>query len=145
MPTEGLALMTYTVRAARWAHGWELDIEGVGVTQSHNLAGAEEMVRDYLSADIGDAAAATVEVRIVPDLGGIERVAAEVRDTNAALAKAVTAAGERSREVAQRLLDEGLTGSDAAAVLGVSKQRLSQLRRRAPPALDSFRSEQRRS
>ena len=36
-----MALMsTYTVRAKRWKHGWELHIDGVGVTQSRNLADA---------------------------------------------------------------------------------------------------------
>ena len=41
-------MSTYTVRATRWAHGWELHIDGVGVTQSRNLDGAEQMVRDYI-------------------------------------------------------------------------------------------------
>lgn len=121
--------MTYTVRATRWAHGWELDIAGVGVTQSRTLADAEMMVRDYLSADIGDEAATSAEVHIVPDLGGLELEAASVRATNDALSKASRDAAERSRQVARRLLDEGLTGADAAAVLGISKQRMSQLRK----------------
>jgi hypothetical protein len=34
---------------ARWAHGlWELEVLGVGVTQSATAEGAEEIVRDYL-------------------------------------------------------------------------------------------------
>ncbi len=41
-------MSTYTVRAKRWKHGWELHIDGVGVTQSRNLDGAEQMVRDYI-------------------------------------------------------------------------------------------------
>jgi hypothetical protein len=44
------AMSTYGVRARRWAHGWELHVEGVGVTQSRNLDGAERMVRDYIEA-----------------------------------------------------------------------------------------------
>jgi len=49
---------TYKVTARRWRprrpwrrRGWELDIEGVGVTQSHSKGDAERMVRDYLDAD----------------------------------------------------------------------------------------------
>jgi hypothetical protein len=30
-------MKTYKVRAKRWAHGWELRIDGVGVTRSHSL------------------------------------------------------------------------------------------------------------
>jgi hypothetical protein len=41
-------MSTYTVRAKRWKHGWELHVDGVGVTQSRNLDGAEQMVRDYI-------------------------------------------------------------------------------------------------
>ncbi|MDP9241159.1 MAG: hypothetical protein M3O55_11090 [Actinomycetota bacterium] len=40
---------TYSVRAQPWAHGWELYIEGVGVTLSATLADAERQVRDYIS------------------------------------------------------------------------------------------------
>ena len=36
-------MRTYSVRAKRWEHGWELHIEGVGVTQSHGLKDAEMM------------------------------------------------------------------------------------------------------
>jgi hypothetical protein len=64
-----VAMTTYVVRAKRWAHGWELHIDGVGVTQSHTLGGAEQMVRDYIETltdrDVSDAT-----VVIEPDLGG---------------------------------------------------------------------------
>jgi hypothetical protein len=39
---------TYNVTAKRWKHGWELHIDGVGVTQSRTLDTAEQMVRDYI-------------------------------------------------------------------------------------------------
>ena len=41
-------MSTYTVRAKRWKHGWEMHVDGIGVTQSRNLDGAEQMVRDYV-------------------------------------------------------------------------------------------------
>jgi hypothetical protein len=63
-------MTTYVVRAKRWAHGWELHIDGVGVTQSRMLGGAEQMVRDYVETltdrDVSDAT-----VVIEPDLGGL--------------------------------------------------------------------------
>ena len=43
-------MSTYTVHAKRWKHGWELHIDGVGVTQSRNLDGAEQMVRERVAA-----------------------------------------------------------------------------------------------
>jgi methanogenic corrinoid protein MtbC1 len=54
------AMTTYVVRAKRWAHGWELHIDGIGVTQSRILDGAEQMVRDYIETltdrDVSDSA-----------------------------------------------------------------------------------------
>ncbi|MFD0560132.1 hypothetical protein ACFQ3B_24195 [Stackebrandtia endophytica] len=38
------------VRTVRWAHGWELHISGVGVTQCDTLSHAAAMVRDYLGS-----------------------------------------------------------------------------------------------
>jgi hypothetical protein len=71
-------MTTYVVRAKRWAHGWELHIDGVGVTQSRTLDGAEQMVRDHVKTltdrDVNDAT-----VVIEPDLGGLEAKVADVR------------------------------------------------------------------
>ena len=52
------------VRATPWAHGWELDIIGVGVTQARNLREAEAMVRDYLALDLGEVEAINAKVTI---------------------------------------------------------------------------------
>ena len=50
----------YEVRAVRWEHG---HIQGKCVTQSHTLAEAEAMVRDYLEMDdVPDAATARIVV-----------------------------------------------------------------------------------
>ncbi len=53
--------MMYNVRAKRWEHGWELHIDGVGVTQSRSLRDAEMMARDLISRRTG-ASAGTFEV-----------------------------------------------------------------------------------
>jgi hypothetical protein len=63
------AMSTYKVRAERWKHGWELHIDGVGVTQSRNLLGAEQMVRDYIEA-LTDHDTADDIVNIKPEVGG---------------------------------------------------------------------------
>ena len=124
---------TYTVQAKRWARGWELhifDAEGaeVGVTQSHTIAGADRMVRDYLAL-LFDAEPDSFELDIRPDLGA--DVAAEVERARRATREAEQAQKDAARRwsaLARHLKEErGLTGGDVAAVLDVSPQRVSQL------------------
>ena len=72
-------MSTYTVRAKRWKHGWELHIEGIGVTQSRNLDGAEQMVRDYIET-LTDHDTADDAVIIHPEVGsGLDEAADAVR------------------------------------------------------------------
>jgi hypothetical protein len=54
---------TYTVDAKRWEHGWELHVEGVGVTQSKSLHSAASVAREYISLaeDISDESTIDVE------------------------------------------------------------------------------------
>ena len=119
---------TYTVDAKRWEHGWELHVEGVGVTQSKSLHSAASVAREYISLaeDISDESAIDVEIRPQIDNAlGQEVIAAR---------KAVQELGERQREVAalsraaaRDLAESGLSGADIAVVLDVSPQRVSQL------------------
>lgn len=57
-PEETAQLTTFRVRAKRWEHGWELHVEGVGVTQTPRLTEAEAVAREYIAMalDIDDAA-----------------------------------------------------------------------------------------
>lgn len=121
-------MTTYDVTARRWAHGWELHVDGVGVTQSRTLASAEDMVRDLivLALDLDDDA--EFDVRITPVLEG--NLAAEAEAAREAVRKAEQARSEaaaRSRKVARELKAAGLSGADIAAMLKVSTQRVSQL------------------
>jgi predicted XRE-type DNA-binding protein len=120
-------MSTYTVRAKRWKHGWELHIEGIGVTQSRNLDGAEQMVRDYIET-LTDHDTADDVVVIQPQVGnGLDEAAEGARQAIAEAEQALRAAAARSRQVAQRLRQEGLSGRDIAVILHVSAQRVSQL------------------
>lgn len=121
-------MTTYHVTAKRWAHGWELHIDGVGVTQARTLLSAEDMVRDYvaLTLDLDDDS--SFEVHIRPELDG--NLAEEVETARQAVRDAEQAqrdAAAQSRTIARRLKEAGLSGSDIAAVLKVSTQRVSQL------------------
>jgi len=121
------AMSTYTVRATRWAHGWELHIDGVGVTQSRNLDGAEQMVCDYIESLTGRDTS-NDEVTIKPEVGnGLDEATQAARDAVTAADRAVRDAAAQSRQAARDLKDAGLSGRDIAAILRVSAQRVSQL------------------
>ncbi len=120
-------MSTYTVRAKRWKHGWELHIDGVGVTQSRNLDGAEQMVRDYIET-LTDHDTTDDSILIHPVVGGgLDEAVQAARENLDEAERALRAAATRSRQVAQRLKQEGLSGRDIAAILHVSAQRVSQL------------------
>jgi hypothetical protein len=122
-----VAVKTYIVRAKRWEKGWELHIDGVGVTQSHGLSDALSMAKEYIALRTGDLRS-TFHARLEIELGdGLDAVVEQTRRRVAAATEAQKAAAEESRKVARKLKAEGLTGRDIAAVLGVSPQRVSQL------------------
>ncbi len=118
---------TYQVIARRWEHGWELHIDGVGVTQARNLAEAETMVRHYVALDL-DVADDSFDVAITPEIGGgVDEEMRSAREASRRAEEMVREAAARSRLAAWHMHKRGLTGGDIAAVLGVSKQRVSQL------------------
>ena len=116
----------YKVTATRWARGWELHIEGVGVTQSRTLHDAEEMIRSYLAMEVGERRAESAEIHVNVEVDGMDEVR-KVRREIDHLAEEQKRVARDSRALAKRLKADGLTGSDAAHVMGVSEQRFSQL------------------
>lgn len=119
---------TYNVRAVHWAHGWELHIDGVGVTQSHGLKDAKNMIRDYIALDLGEDAVKDATISITFDLpGGLAERARAVRHETVAAAKAQERAARHSRKVVRELKQAGLPQTDIAEMLGVSRGRVSQL------------------
>lgn len=119
---------TYTVTAKRWEGGWELHIDGIGVTQSRTLANAAQQVSDYI-ATLTDADVAPERIRVLPDLSsGLLAEADKARIDVRAAAAAQEAAARRQREVARRLREEEhLSVTDTATVMNVSRGRVSQL------------------
>ncbi|WP_224404091.1 hypothetical protein [Pseudonocardia sp. ICBG1034] len=123
---------TYFVTAHRWERGWELHIadaagQEVGVTQCRTLGGAEAMVRDYLALDDRDGDA-PLEIRPVFDPAVQEQVTASRARIRAAQLEQEAAAKE-SRAAVARLDELGLSGTEIAQVLQLSKQRVSDLRK----------------
>jgi uncharacterized protein (DUF849 family) len=117
---------TYHVAAKRWKHGWELHIDGVGVTQSRTLESAEQMVRDYIET-LTDKDVSGDKVVITPDLGELDGKVATVRELLAAADRQQQEARSSYRALAADLRAAGLSVSDTAAILGVSRGRVSQL------------------
>jgi len=116
----------YEVRARHWSGGWELHIDQIGVTQVRTLDRAERQVRDYLETLLDmDLSAAVVE--IIPDLGGLEVQVREAKERSRAAEAAQLEAARQARKVAMSLRNRGLSVSDTAKVMGVSRGRISQL------------------
>jgi hypothetical protein len=125
--TRTALMTTYNVIARHWKRGWELHIEGIGVTQCRSLAEAEAMVRDYVESLTGAAVGDAVVV-ITPEVGGgLDEQARAAREATAAADRATRAAAAQSRRSARDLRAAGLSGRDIAAILRVSAQRVSQL------------------
>lgn len=123
-------MTTYTAHAKRWKHGWELHIDGVGVTQSKTLNDAEEMVRDYIVLDTG-VAPESFNVEILPEVGsGLDERVRAARRASAEADKMQRSAAAQSRDAARGLRKAGLSGREIAIVLRVSPQRVSQLLRK---------------
>ena len=116
----------YTVRAVKWSGGWELHIDGVGVTQVRTLDKADAQVHDYLETLLGENVD-DVDVTLVPQLGGLENEVVQTRREIKEAASAQMLAAEHSRKIARELRGKGLSVTDTAAVLGVSRGRVSQL------------------
>lgn len=119
--------MNITATAHKWDGGWELWLDGEAATQVTTLDKAEQQVRDYLDTVEPDVDHNDWTVTVVAELGELgERVRA-ARSATVAAASAQEAAAKASREVARDLREAGLSVTDSAVILGVSRGRVSQL------------------
>jgi len=121
------------VAARRWEHGWELSVsDGRGplvVLPVRRLSAAERMVRDFVACQDG-IDPRSVEVRVTVAFGtALDDEIAAVRAALEDAERAQREAAARSRSLALRLREAGLSGADIAVVLRVSPQRVSQLMR----------------
>lgn len=116
------------VTATRWAGGWELAIDGDPVTQVRTLGHAAQQVRDYLDTVEPDVDHANAAVSIRGEFGGnlgdrIQQSRAATLDAH----KRQVEAARQTRTVVRELRDAHVSVADAAALLGVSRGRVSQL------------------
>ena len=120
-------MSTYRAVATREGKFWVVDVEGVGVTQGRSLAEARAMAAD-LVAVMNEVDPATYDVDFRVELPGALAVAvADARGRTAEAEVAQREAAAASRRVAADLRGAGLSGRDAAFLMGISEQRVSQL------------------
>jgi hypothetical protein len=119
--------MDITVTAHRWEHGWELWVDGEPATQVTTLDKAEQQVRDYLDTIDPDVDHGGWTVTVVPEIGDLGSEVTAAREATAKAAVASRDAAAQSRAAARHLRAAGISVTDAAAILGVSRGRVSQL------------------
>lgn len=122
-------MKTCSVRAKRWAHGWELHIDDIGVTQSRTLAAAERQVRDYvaLMLDVPDD---SFDVRLIVSVDKeVDRKVEDALRLRKAADRLQGEASEAVRSAVAALTESGVsTVRDLGIVLKISPQRAQQLK-----------------
>lgn len=137
----------YTARAQRDGKGWAISVAGLtgALTQVRRLDQAEAVTREVIALLL-DVPEDSFDISVTPDLTESQRAAMDALDqakTNYAAAAEAMAAWRR--ELATQLVKrDGLTVRDAAEVIGVSFQRVSQLTHEEEPTPAARRAAQSR-
>jgi DNA-directed RNA polymerase specialized sigma subunit len=121
---------TYTARAQREGKWWAISVKGLpgALSQVRRLDQAEAMAREVIALVL-DVPEDSFDVVVAPELIEEHRSAlAELDRAKEQYAESMAALAERQQKATLLLVrDAGLTVRDAATVLGVSFQRVSQL------------------
>ena len=90
------------------------------------LAHAEQQVRDLIETMIGESAD-DAEIEVVPMIGDLAERVQKAKELTAQAKRLQEEAAAEARSVARALRTAGLSVSDSAQLLGVSRGRVSQL------------------
>lgn len=128
-----MEVTTYHAVCRRSGGWWAISVpELKGVhTQARRLDQAAAMAREAIALAL-DADPGTIDVEVRPEVPALTAIALAARNT----ARDALDSAERATATAVRaLLDDGYTVRDAGALLGLSPQRISQIRAAsaAPP------------
>jgi DNA-directed RNA polymerase specialized sigma subunit len=120
----------YTARARREGKWWAISVKGLpgALSQVRRLDQAEATAREVIALVL-DVPEDSFDIVVAPELNEEHQEAlAELDRAKEQYAKSMAALAERQKKVTLLLVrDAGLTVRDAATVLGVSFQRVSQL------------------
>jgi DNA-directed RNA polymerase specialized sigma subunit len=120
----------YTACAHREGKWWAISVKGLpgALSQVRRLDQAEAMAREVIALVL-DVPEDSFDVVVAPELSEAHRDAlADLERAKEQYAESMAALAERQQKVTLLLVrDAGLTVRDAATVLGVSFQRVSQL------------------
>ncbi|GAB3205412.1 hypothetical protein ACQEU5_01705 [Marinactinospora thermotolerans] len=117
----------YEVHARKWENGWELRVDGVGVTWSPTLADAESRAREYIAGQ-AELAEEQVHIDLLPRVSDeLDRLALEARRALHEADEALRGATAKTRQAVAGLTAAGLTLVDISHYLGLSPQRITQL------------------
>lgn len=124
-------MKTYRATARRENKWWVVEVHGVGTTQGRTTAEVQRMAADLVAImkEIPlDEVRVQVEFEVPGDLGEeIRRARQETREAEQAQRRAA----EKVRRAVGHILESGMSKQDAARILGVSPQRISQLSKSA--------------
>lgn len=98
-----------------------------GVTQVRHLRNATQQVRDFLDTEDPKTDHSQWDVALHLDMDDLGPRVVASREATAAAAKAQREAAEQVRSVVRQLRKQGVSVTDCAALLGVSRGRISQL------------------
>ena len=118
-----------TVTVTHWDGGWELEIDPENITQVRTLAKAAAQVRDYLDTLHPEVDHSNWKIQLKPSSDELADRIRKSREASAAAQKAQELAAKETRAVLEMILAADITTSDAAALLGISSGRVSQLKK----------------
>jgi len=114
-------------RAKHWEHGWEIRVEGVGVTQVRLLEQAKSQACDLIETLL-ERRVSESEIELDAQIGPLVEEIHEVKKLTADAAQLQTQAAFRVRTLVAQLRASGFSVSDIPTILGVTRGRVSQLR-----------------
>lgn len=120
-------MTTIDVTARKWAKGWELELDDENFTQASKLTHAEDQVRDYLDTISPDVSHSGWKINIVLEDPDLAQAVNDMKTTAKAAAELQIEAGKKSRAVVRELRSKGLSPSEVAVALNITRGRVSQL------------------
>lgn len=122
-------MSSINVTVTRWNGGWELEMDEDNITQVRTLAKAPDQVRDYLDTVHPEIDHSGWNVSLRLSSQEIDERIRKSREATIAAQKAQEEAATETRAVLEILMAAEVSTSDAAALLGISSGRVSQLKK----------------